>query len=99
MAGEDAQCPAQHHRLGLGADDEYLSEDGGQTLLREGVLALVHLLQVQVLAKGGEKSGFESSMFLGLQDLDALVRAERIGLRILLSLSKNIKKNLDSYFF
>ncbi len=52
MAGEDAQRPAQHHRLGLGADDEYLSEDGGQTLLREGVLALVHLLQIQVLPKG-----------------------------------------------
>ncbi len=61
MAGENAQGPAQHHRLGLGADDEYLSEDGGQTLLRERVLALVHLLQVEVLPKGGEKSVVECS--------------------------------------
>jgi hypothetical protein len=74
MAGEDAQRPAQHHRLRLGADDEYLSEDGGQTLLREGVLALVHLLQVQVLPKGGEKSVSECSMFFGLPDPDSLVR-------------------------
>jgi len=64
MAGEDAQRPAQHHRLRLGADDEYLSEDGGQTLLREGVLALVHLLQVQVLPKGGEKSVSECSILI-----------------------------------
>jgi hypothetical protein len=95
MTGEDAQRPAQHHRLGLGADDEYLPEDGGQTLLRERVLALVHLLQVQVLKKGGEKSVVESSMFLGIPDPDPLVREVRIGLRTLLSSSKKRKKNLD----
>jgi len=56
MAGEDAERPAQHHWLGLGADDEYLAEDGGQALFSERILALVHLLQIQVLDTRWERS-------------------------------------------
>ena len=53
MAGEEAEGPAQHDGLRLGADDKDLAEHGGQPLLREGLLALVHLVQVQVLGMVG----------------------------------------------
>ena len=49
VAGEDAEGPAQHHRLGLGADNEELPQHGRQALLGERLLAFVDGGQVGVL--------------------------------------------------
>ena len=49
MASDNPHCPAHHHRLRLRPDDEELPEDGGQPLLREGLLPCIDLEKVGVL--------------------------------------------------
>lgn len=49
IAGDYSHCPAHHHGLRLGPNDEKLPEDGSQALLCEGLLPCIDLEKVGVL--------------------------------------------------